>query len=191
MSRTSLNQSIEEEDWLTGFWNLIVTSLPRCWPILPTRPVFLPLSSKRPGLIDSFSATKWSDLASQFGLPQKVSQVKLDIFKTPKYHLPLSLHEAMFENAWRWQDVYQEKVDQTREEGSVRILDPVCHQIAATCSLTVNDVVHYSHFSPISRSSHRHARGGNARIEILNWGGSRAQGQYVVQFIQVLQQIFW
>jgi hypothetical protein len=80
--------------------------------------------------LPSFSAAKWSDLAPQLGLPQNVSQVDLYTFQTPRYHLPLSLHEAMFENAWSWQDVCQEKIDQTRVEGSVRILDPVCRQIA-------------------------------------------------------------
>ena len=32
----------------------------------------------------------------------------------------------MFENAWRSQDVYREKVDHTTEEAKVRILEPVC-----------------------------------------------------------------
>jgi hypothetical protein len=73
--------------------------------------------------LPSFSAAKWFDLAAQFDLSLDIEQLDLKTFTTPKYHLPPSLHEAMFENAWRWQDVYREKVDQTREE---RILDPVC-----------------------------------------------------------------
>ena len=76
--------------------------------------------------LPSFSAAKWSDLAPQLGLPQDVSHVDLDTFKTPRLHLPLSLHEAMFENAWLWQDVCREKVDQLRVEANIRILDPVC-----------------------------------------------------------------
>ena len=76
--------------------------------------------------LPSFSVAKWSDFAKQFGLQEDVSKLELGSFTTPRYRLPPSLHEAMFENAWRWQDVYREKVDHTREEARVRILDPVC-----------------------------------------------------------------
>ena len=76
--------------------------------------------------LHSFSETKWSDFAERFGLPQDVEGLKLKPFTTPRYRLPPSLHEAMFENAWRWQDAYREKVDHMREEARVRILDPVC-----------------------------------------------------------------
>jgi hypothetical protein len=76
--------------------------------------------------LPSFSVAKWSDFAQQFGLPQNLSKLKLEPFTTPRYRLPPSLHEVMFENAWRWQDVYREKIDHTREEARVRILDPVC-----------------------------------------------------------------
>ena len=73
--------------------------------------------------LPSFSATKWSDFAAQSGLSQNIEHVELETFTTTKHHLPPSLHEAMFEDVWRWQDVYREKVDQTR---GLRILDPVC-----------------------------------------------------------------
>jgi hypothetical protein len=76
--------------------------------------------------LPSFCDAKWSDLAPQFGLPSDIELLDLETFTTPKYYLPPSLHEAMFENAWRWQDVYHEKVDYTREEARVRLLDPVC-----------------------------------------------------------------
>jgi hypothetical protein len=76
--------------------------------------------------LPSFSEAKWSDFAKQFGLPQDVLKLKLEPFTTPRYRLPPSLHEAMFENAWRWQDIYREKVDHTMEEAKVRILDTVC-----------------------------------------------------------------
>jgi hypothetical protein len=82
--------------------------------------------------LHSFSEAKWSDFAKKFGLPEDVSRLELEPFTTPRYSLPPSLHEAMFENAWRWQDVYREKVDHTMEEAKVRILDPVCQPIAAT-----------------------------------------------------------
>jgi len=64
--------------------------------------------------LPSLSADKRSEFAPQFGLSPKIEYVKLETFTTPKYYLPPSLHEAMFENAWRWQDVHCEKVDQTR-----------------------------------------------------------------------------
>jgi hypothetical protein len=76
--------------------------------------------------LPSFSVAKWPDFAEQSGLAQDILKLKLELFMTPRYRLPLSLHEAMFENAWRWQDVYREKVDHTEEEARVRILDPVC-----------------------------------------------------------------
>jgi hypothetical protein len=88
----------------------------------------IPTATFKKARIDppSFSVAKWSTFAQQFGLPQDVEQLKLETFTTPKYYLPPSLHEAMFENAWLWQDVYREMIDQTREEARVRILDPVC-----------------------------------------------------------------
>ena len=80
----------------------------------------------------SFSETKWSDFAQQFGLPKNVMKLELKPFTTPRYRLPPSLHEVMFKNAWHWQDVYREKIDRTKEEAKMRILDPVYHPIAAT-----------------------------------------------------------
>ena len=76
--------------------------------------------------LPSFSTAKWSEFAPKFGLPANIDHVKLDTFTTPKYRLPPSLHELMFENAWRCQDVYREKVSQTREEATSKILEPVC-----------------------------------------------------------------
>lgn len=55
----------------------------------------------------SFSVAKWSDLAPQFGPRSHIRQLDLETFTTPKYYLPPSLHEAMFENAWHWQNVYR------------------------------------------------------------------------------------
>jgi hypothetical protein len=49
--------------------------------------------------LPSFSVTKWSNLAEQFGLSQNIEQLELESFTTAKYHLPPSLHEVMFENA--------------------------------------------------------------------------------------------
>jgi hypothetical protein len=78
--------------------------------------------------LPSFSTVKWTEFAREHGLPFNASHLQLASFATPRYRLPPSLHEAMFENAWRWQDVYREKVDQGREEARVRVrlLEPVC-----------------------------------------------------------------
>jgi hypothetical protein len=48
--------------------------------------------------LPSFSVVKWSEFAEEYGL---------------------------HENAWRWQDVYREKLD-LGEETRVRLLEPVC-----------------------------------------------------------------
>ncbi|KAM6496571.1 hypothetical protein JOM56_007044 [Amanita muscaria] len=79
----------------------------------------------------SFSAVEWSNFAERFGLPDDIEKLSLGSFKTPMYHLPLSFQEAMFENAWRWQEVYREKSDHKREEARVRILDPYIVPIVA------------------------------------------------------------
>ena len=76
--------------------------------------------------LPSFSTVKWSQFAAELKLPRTPSLLRLVSFQTPRYRLPLSLHQVMFENAWRWQDVYREKVDQEREETRVRLLEPVC-----------------------------------------------------------------
>ena len=76
--------------------------------------------------LPSFSTVKWAKFAEQLGLPQNVEALELEPFVTPRYRLPRSLQEVMFENAWRSQDVYREKVDHTREEAKARILEPVC-----------------------------------------------------------------
>lgn len=76
--------------------------------------------------LPSFSTVKWAKFAEQLGLPQNVEALELEPFVTPRYRLPRSLQEVMFENAWRSQDVYREKVDHTREEAKARILESVC-----------------------------------------------------------------
>ena len=80
--------------------------------------------------LPSFSTVKWTEFAGEHGLPLNASHLQPASFTTPRYLLSPSLHEAMFENAWRWQDVYREKVDRGREEGRVRLLEPVCQLIS-------------------------------------------------------------
>ena len=76
--------------------------------------------------LPSFSMVKWAEFAADYGLPRNPLRLELNPFTTPRYRLPPSLHETMFENAWRWQDVYREKADQEREEGKLRLLESVC-----------------------------------------------------------------
>lgn len=76
--------------------------------------------------LPSFFAVKWSEYAKEFGLPNNIEYLCLVPVKTPKYRLPPSLHEAIFENSWRWLDVYREKVSQQRGNAKVRLLQPVC-----------------------------------------------------------------
>jgi hypothetical protein len=76
--------------------------------------------------LPSFSAAKWTDFAAQAGLPENHNRLQLESFKVPVYQLPPSFHKAVFENSWRAQDIYQEVVEQKREESKVRTLDQVC-----------------------------------------------------------------
>src|SRR6266852_1481166 len=69
-----------------------------------------------------FSTAKWINFAAKAKLPENPFYLQLTDFETPVYQLPPSFHKAIFENSWRAQDVYQEVVEQTREE--YRILDP-------------------------------------------------------------------
>ncbi len=79
--------------------------------------------------LSSFSTTKWVEFAKAFGLPKDPSNLRLKRFSTPGYRLPLSLQVSMFENAWRSQDVYGEKIIHTREAPVVKILEPVCQRL--------------------------------------------------------------
>ena len=75
--------------------------------------------------LPSFSVAKWSDLAPGFGLSAEPLMAKFEAFSIPAVHLPLSFHEAIIGEAWRIQDVYQERVAQDREEARIRIFDAV------------------------------------------------------------------
>jgi hypothetical protein len=78
--------------------------------------------------LSSFSTTKWAKFAKTLGLPENPEDLRLERFSTPRYRLPLSLQVSMFENAWRWHDVYGEKIIHTREAPRVKILEPVCQR---------------------------------------------------------------
>ncbi|KAF8348673.1 hypothetical protein F5887DRAFT_1249664 [Amanita rubescens] len=81
--------------------------------------------------LSSFSTTKWAKFAKTHDLPKNPSDLQLKHFSTPRYRLPLSLQVSMFENAWRWHDVYGEKIVHTREAPKVKILEPSLMQYIA------------------------------------------------------------
>ena len=76
--------------------------------------------------LPSFSIVKWTDLASDFGLPTNPAKVNLTRYSTPRFRLPPSFQKTMFQNSWNWQDVYRETADQPQEQARLRILEPVC-----------------------------------------------------------------
>jgi hypothetical protein len=82
------------------------------------------IKKARPNL-PSFSAAKWNDFPQSFGLPEDLALVKFDSFSITAYYLPPSFHVAAFQVAWHFQDVYQERPEQDREEARIRIFDAV------------------------------------------------------------------
>ena len=83
--------------------------------------------------LPSFSGVKWIDFAEKIGLRNRLDNNQFERVTTPTYWLPPSIHEMMFEVAWRTQDVYQEHHVQRREAARVRIMDPVCLQSHFLC----------------------------------------------------------
>jgi hypothetical protein len=87
--------------------------------------------------LPSFSGAKWSDFTEQFGFPDKLENNQFEQVVTPVYSLPPSVHELMFEAAWRTQDVYLERQEQRREAGRVRIMDPVRQRLVKLLRATI------------------------------------------------------
>ncbi|KIL59813.1 hypothetical protein M378DRAFT_84610 [Amanita muscaria Koide BX008] len=115
--------------------------------------------------LPSFSTVKWAEFAEEYGLPLNPSYLGLEPFTTPRYRLPPSLHETMFENAWRWQDVYREKVDQGREEGKARLLEPYIVPIIALFQGRVIDEPEQAVVAT------KYSTGGDVEHEIFMIGG--------------------
>src|SRR6266550_2809925 len=84
----------------------------------------LPTSAIKKARVD-LPTVKWTEFAREHSLPLNASRLNLVPFTTPRFRLPPSLHETMFEYAWHWQNVYCEKADRGREEPRVRLLEPV------------------------------------------------------------------
>ncbi|KIL63071.1 hypothetical protein M378DRAFT_80316 [Amanita muscaria Koide BX008] len=74
--------------------------------------------------LPSFSGVKWTTFVEQFGLPDSLEENPFERVVTPVYTLPPSVHEIMYEAAWRTQDVYGERQKQRIEAARARIMDP-------------------------------------------------------------------
>ena len=117
---------IEDDDWIQKLLKVDKEQLILIVSLIVNKSNIDNKSIKRARTeLPSFSTEKWIDFAARAGLPEHPSYLQLEYFDTPVYQLPPSFHKAVFENSWRAQDVYQEAVEQTREESRARILDPV------------------------------------------------------------------
>lgn len=134
--------------------------------------------------LPSFSIVKWTDFASDFGLPTNPAKVNLTCYSTPRFRLPPSFQKTMFQNSWNWQDVYRETADQPQEQARLRILDPVCRLKGGSMRLLMMcAAVYCSDYSFVSGSSHRHAWGGNDGDPIFYWRPSWAWSSSIVWFL--------
>ncbi|KAF8718635.1 hypothetical protein AX14_011683 [Amanita brunnescens Koide BX004] len=135
--------------------------------------------------LSSFSTTKWSKFAKTHGLPENPSDLRLERFSTPRYRLPLSLQASMFENAWRWNDVYGEKIIHTREAPRVKILEPYIVPILALFQGRLIDKPE----APMIKTEY--SSGGEVEHEIFSVGGALF---FVMEFGRlhdnVLAQVF-
>lgn len=115
---------IEDDDWVQKLLEVDKEQLIQIVNLMVNKSNINKSIKKARTELPSFTA-KWIEFAARAGLPENPSYLQLEYFGTPVYQLPPSFHKAVFENSWRAQDVYQEPVEQTREESRIRILDPV------------------------------------------------------------------
>jgi hypothetical protein len=73
----------------------------------------------------SIANLEWPDFAEKFGLRDCLENNKFEQVVTPVYNLPPSVHEIMFEAAWRTEDVYGDRQVQSRAAARSRLLDLV------------------------------------------------------------------
>jgi hypothetical protein len=103
----------------------------------------------------SFSEAKWSKVAKAFSLSEPPGDFELAKFVPPMCVLPLSFHHKVGLHAWETQDVYQERIDQSMEDGCWRMLEPVCLDGDVRFIIdVVPSAVPSPHRSSISRTSH-------------------------------------
>jgi hypothetical protein len=118
---------------------------------------FLKESVKKSSGLLSFSEAKWSKVAKEFNLRVPSVDSELPKFAPPMCELPLSFHRKVGLYAWETQDVYQERSDQSMEEGHLRILQPACFHgdVRRFIVYIVTRAVPSPRHGSISRTSHR------------------------------------
>lgn len=120
-----------EEGWINKFLELTQDELAKVLADIANHGKIKTAAIKKARTsLPSFCGVEWTDFAQEFGLAEKVADHEFEPVVTPVYSLPPSVHEIMFEAAWRTQDVYQERRQQTREAARVRIMDPVRQRLA-------------------------------------------------------------
>ena len=98
-----------EEGWLDKFLELPTDKLAKLLADIANHGKVKTAAIKKARTsLPSFSGAKWNDFAERFGLHNRLENNRFEQVVTPMYHLPPSIHEIMFEAAWRTQDVYQE-----------------------------------------------------------------------------------
>ncbi|KAF5384070.1 hypothetical protein D9615_003421 [Tricholomella constricta] len=123
---------------------------------------------KKAGIsLPSDSGVEWTDFAERFGLAKQLENARLEKIIIPMFHLPPSIHEIMFEEAWHTQDVYQERHVQRIERGSARfrIMDPYLVRIIGLFQGRVIDKPEQDTLET------EYACGGNVDHEISMLGG--------------------
>lgn len=115
--------------------------------------------------LPSFSATKWSEVAPQFGLSDDLATARFDSYPITPVLLPPSFHEAIAEAAWHIQDVYQERISQEREEARVRAFDAYLIPIVGLFQGRVIDKLEH----PMTSTAY--SSGGEVEHELFMIGG--------------------
>jgi len=154
-----------EEGWLDKFLELPKDELAKLLGDIANHGKVKTVAIKKARTsLPSFSGAKWADFAEGFNLPVNMENNQFKRVVIPVYRLPPSVHEIMFEAAWRTQDVYQEWQAQRREAARVRIMDPVCPQTRLLCFSHLRICpVPCLHHRTISRSSDRQTGAGYVR----------------------------
>lgn len=139
----------------------------------------------------------WSEHGSKFGPPlttcdHLTTMCCLPMDNTPAYDLPPLFHTSCALGGWRWMEVYGEKLGQVKEEGTLRLLEPVCLvNLSRLIRLIPGQSVSGSSYCPFSwahgwysRTSHDGDRGVDrrqcqARSEFDSW----SLGSYITNLI--------
>ena len=79
---------------------------------------------------------------------------RFDSFSIAPVLLPPSFHETTAEVAWRFQDVYQERFSQEREEVRIRVFDAVCPTVVEFFRVLTLHQVYYPNCRIIPRSDY-------------------------------------